>query len=994
MKKTVRIISLFLFAVMIVGTAPATVSSDVAFPFSDVAEGDWFYESVGEVYESGLMIGTAKNVFSPDKTLDRAMFVTILGRLAGIEGGGVSPFTDVENPSWYSSSVAWAYGAGIIEGYPDGTFRPNEAITREQAAAMISRFIDATGLRTVKSGGIFDLSDEDEVSDWAADAVDAAEKIGLFAGDENGNLNPQKEASRAEAAAIFARLKRATDSAWQGYLPEPGEDPVVFGAKYLFENGSILAGGMKRGLVSDGEYPLLTLEMDAVSAFSTYVFPNETGVSINYGEIDVDAFPVVKICYSFDGMDEVVPTAFYNVNKTRTETAGFREELTVTPGENESGMKTATVDLTATLSSHTVDYKTQIANLLFSPCAEDYDGSGKFTVRYIGFFASRDDADAFGAGSDPEISDYLKNYAIGFSADIREYTAKDKEYYDKLLVDRIAEIKNSQSELTPGMIEARGGRCWYVSSIRGDDKNDGLSPETPFKTPGALIKRWFDSSDGPAPVHKTKAGDGVFFERGSVFYANTYHNNSMSVLNCQSGVDYGAYGEGPKPLFACALDFSEYGGVGNWEETGYDNVWKIECIDDHVTEQYDAEAGESFDAVWYGARSEIGNMFFDGGRAVGLRIVARGGRQTLGEGISSYERGLYFNGLEYYYSEKRSLENPGTALLHNLEYFHDYETGSLYLYWDQGNPADSFGDIKASRYGTCAFVGENTTLDNLAFVYSGRHCVSAGSTNVTFRNCEIGCAGGNLGSAESGIEIFGPSENVLIENCYIHEVYDGALSSQNTNSIDGPTNIINNVRYLNNVMLACGNSAEIWNHLSGLDENGVSSSKITNCLVKGNIMAYNGYGPRIKQDTADFHGGETICGSMYGEFANSRIEDNIFLYGVGELYYAYMATYLQPRGWESYGNTYVYDPEIYLAGFSYETMNYLNHGMWKRVRIAFPFTDEGLNWYTSLGIDPAGVYYKYTSPDPYNSLSRDGFFFMDGYYAERGENPSIDARLP
>ncbi len=84
---------------------------------------------------------------------------------------------------------------------------------------------------------------------------------------------------------------------------------------------------------------------------------------------------------------------------------------------------------------------------------------------------------------------------------------------------------------------------------------------------------------------------------------------------------------------------------------------------------------------------------------------------------------------------------------------------------------------------------------------------------------------------------------------------------------------------------------------------------------------------------------------------------------------------------------------ICMLGFSYETINYINHGMWKRARISFPYTVEGINRFASLGIDANGVYYFYTSDDPYKDLSPSGFFFMNGYYAERGENPSIAARL-
>ncbi|MBR3640263.1 MAG: hypothetical protein IKN50_06625, partial [Clostridia bacterium] len=363
-------------------------------------------------------------------------------------------------------------------------------------------------------------------------------------------------------------------------------------------------------------------------------------------------------------------------------------------------------------------------------------------------------------------------------------------------------------------------------------------------------------------------------------------------------------------------------------------------------------------------------------------------RQTLGAGLESTERGLFYNGYEYYVSEKRALDDPGTALLHNLEFFHDYETGSLYLYWDKGDPNEYFDDIKASRNGTCAWIGNDSHVDNLAFLYSGTYCVEAGESNFTFTNCEIGFVHGALSSVESGIESFGKSDGIYMVNNYSHDVGDGGLTSQCTANGD-VINTINNVNYIDNVFVAVGVGAEIWNHTNAYDENGVSGSKITNCTLKGNIFAYGGWGMSQKQAYESFITGSCVNGSMYGEFEKSRIEDNVFLYPLGSVFYAYVATYRQPRGWEALGNVYILDEELADIVFSYETINYINHKMWKRVRIGFPSTEEGLRWITSLGVDPKGIFYHYEDTEPTHTRDGSGFFFMTGYYAERGENPSL-----
>ncbi len=976
-----RLFSLILTVAMLAG-AIAIIPSAAAgtLPFKDVKESDWFYSYVGYVYENGLMKGTGEKTFSPDEKLDRAMFITIIGRLGGANSSDPSPFTDTEPDSWYSPYVAWAADLGIVKGFPDGTFRPYDPITREQMAAATDRFLNASGLNAVATGGIFNFADEAKVSDWAVESVGNLKKLGIFTGDNAGRFNPESNTTRAEAATVIMRLDKAIHSAWQGYVPVNCDNTLLFGAKYLFLNGSILAGGMKRGLDETGDLPVLTAQMDTISATRTYNFPNTVGISVNCAGFELHRYPYVKVCYGFDGMEEVSLTAVLNVNMTRTESSGFRADVAFTPGEDEDGMKTATADLTAVTDENPIRYETQLVNLLFTPCAEDYDGGGKFLIRYIAFFNTAEAAEKFDPNYDV-FDDYLKNYRLGNTVDYREYTESDREYYEKMLVDRIAEIKNASAEVTPEQIKARGGTCWYVSSINGDDKNDGLSPETPFKTLNGLYKRKIASSDGDIISHKTKAGDGVFFERGSVFYPEVHHNNMVSNLQGVAGVDYGAYGEGEKPLFTCALDYDK---VGKWHATEYPNVWMIDCVDDTPREEY----GEVIPGYWRGERSEISNIYFNGGEGVGLRIVGTTSKQTLGAGLKSTDRGLFFNGYEYYTSEARPLDDPGTALLHNLEFFHDWETGSLYLYWDKGDPNEYFDDIKASRNGTCAWIGNDSHVDNIAFLYSGTYCVEAGSSNFEFTNCEIGFVHGALSSVESGIESFGESDGIYMRNNYIHDVGDGGLTSQCTANGDN-INTINNVNYIDNVFVAVGVGAEIWNHTNAYDENGVSGSKITNCTIRGNVFAYGGWGMSQKQSRDSFIMGSCVNGSMYGEFVNSRIEDNVFLYPLGCVFYAYVATYRQPRGWEVLGNVYVLDEEFADLVYSYETINYINHRMWKRVRIYFPSSEEGLAWLTSQGVDPKGVFYHYTDTEPAHTRDGSGFFFMTGYYAERGENPSL-----
>ncbi len=115
----------------------AAQETDPDFPFADVAKGSWYYEGVRYAYENGLMSGTGEGTSSPDLPTSRGMLVTILYRLAGSPAAGSASFTDVAKGQWYADGVAWASANGVVSGYPDGSFRPNDTITREQMAAIL-----------------------------------------------------------------------------------------------------------------------------------------------------------------------------------------------------------------------------------------------------------------------------------------------------------------------------------------------------------------------------------------------------------------------------------------------------------------------------------------------------------------------------------------------------------------------------------------------------------------------------------------------------------------------------------------------------------------------------------------------------------------------------------------------------------------------------------------------------------------------------------------
>ena len=189
---------------VVVLTGTAVVSH-----FSDVAPGDWFGVSTDYASARSLMQGTGEGRFSPGTPLTRAMFVTILGRMAGArqEDYAGSSFSDVAVGSWYAPYVQWGAKNGIVNGVGEGRFAPDSPVTREQMAALITRYADAAGYTLPQGvGAVRAFRDLAQVSSWAFESVERMRQTGLLSGDTEGNFHPRSGATRAEAATVFMRL--------------------------------------------------------------------------------------------------------------------------------------------------------------------------------------------------------------------------------------------------------------------------------------------------------------------------------------------------------------------------------------------------------------------------------------------------------------------------------------------------------------------------------------------------------------------------------------------------------------------------------------------------------------------------------------------------------------------------------------------------------------------------------------------------------------------
>lgn len=216
MKK--RIMSLLMVLCLVVGVLPVKAGAVTADSFTDVSKDSWYYDYVDYVAKKGYFAGTTKTTFSPNKSMTRAMFVVVLARHDGVTvDNSKSSFSDVAAGAWCAGAVNWAAENGIVLGYPDGTFKPNESITRAQMCSIMDNYVNYyTAKHKVtaeKKGTSTVLADQNEIPAYAKTAVKNCQTYGLITGYGDGTFRPQTTSTRAQVAAVIYRLSFLTESA-------------------------------------------------------------------------------------------------------------------------------------------------------------------------------------------------------------------------------------------------------------------------------------------------------------------------------------------------------------------------------------------------------------------------------------------------------------------------------------------------------------------------------------------------------------------------------------------------------------------------------------------------------------------------------------------------------------------------------------------------------------------------------------------------------------
>jgi len=336
---------------------------------------------------------------------------------------------------------------------------------------------------------------------------------------------------------------------------------------------------------------------------------------------------------------------------------------------------------------------------------------------------------------------------------------------------------------------------WYYVAANGSDTNDGLSPETPWQT----LHR-------ASIATELQPGDGVFFRRGDLFRGK---------LLAKSGVTYAAYGEGPKPIL-CA---SPYDGAkqGCWEETDVPHIYR-----------YSEKMKE-----------DVGCLVFDHGVQNGIKATVNfvtGINRTDDLPFSSYR-----------------------DLAQDLAFYHDLggpnivgkteDTGYIYLRSDSGNPAKRFSSIEFNiGVHGIRISGDNIHIHNLCVQYCGCHGVAAGTVNGLMVDlCQFRWIGGSVQFYEEGtgrpvrfgnaVEIYGGCNDYTVENCYIDQVYDAAITHQFSASYDDVTRM-NNIIYKGNLIENCIYSIEYF--CGGPKDE--SFCTMSHVRIFDNIMRFTGMG--------------------------------------------------------------------------------------------------------------------------------------------------------
>lgn len=222
---------MLLAVVLLLGAVPAAAFAG----FADVPADAWYAPAVQTCAEQGLFQGTSPTTFSPELSMTRGMFVTVLGRMENIDPtqADASGFMDVPEDAYYAGYVGWAARSGIVAGVSDSVFEPERGISRQEICTIVHRYLvwKDVSLQTVPSA---QFADDAQIAEWAKESVYVCRSAGIVSGVGDDHFAPNVAARRCEAAQIFKNLLAVLKDALE---PQPPVEPVPPVIRYVAHRG-------------------------------------------------------------------------------------------------------------------------------------------------------------------------------------------------------------------------------------------------------------------------------------------------------------------------------------------------------------------------------------------------------------------------------------------------------------------------------------------------------------------------------------------------------------------------------------------------------------------------------------------------------------------------------------------------------------------------------------------------------------------------------------
>lgn len=225
-------------------------------------EGHWAKEQINSWSSSGLISGYPDGTFRPEGYISRAEFFTLINRVFGLEDREIVNFSDVPTDAWYYDEIAKAVAAGYVSGYPDGTIRPHNYITRQEAAVVVARAFALEG------SSIASFTDSKAIASWASDAVGVLYEKDILKGYPDGSFGPNNNIKRAETVALLSNAGGNIYTSPGSYTEDTKGNVVINTGGVILKNMTI--GGdlyLAQG-IGDGDVTLEGVTVQGV----TYVW--------------------------------------------------------------------------------------------------------------------------------------------------------------------------------------------------------------------------------------------------------------------------------------------------------------------------------------------------------------------------------------------------------------------------------------------------------------------------------------------------------------------------------------------------------------------------------------------------------------------------------------------------------------------------------------------------------------------------------------------------